>query len=185
MKYLLLTSLTITSILTFSASSYAENSNAIKKWGVGVGIAALVLDSEKNRDFKFSGGALTATYFVSDNVAIKSQYYALNHSTYRGVKISGGGLSGIDISAYYGTGLTTKGFKMYLGGGLYNETIKFSGKDASFNGVQIVGGIGYNWDTISLDMTLSARSTGDYEDTLTALGEISTSSSDLILTYRF
>jgi len=34
----------------------------------------------------------------------------------------------------------------------------------SFSGLQINGGLGYNWYSVSLDFNLSLRDAGDYED---------------------
>ena len=34
----------------------------------------------------------------------------------------------------------------------------------SFNGLQLSGGLGYNWESVSLDFLLNIRDSSDYED---------------------
>jgi len=71
--------------------------------------------------------------------------------------------NGFDLLAYYGKGFTKLGLKAFFGGGIYNESWKLPGFSDDFNGLQFSGGIGYNWDAVSLDLTLAIRESGDYD----------------------
>ncbi|MGB5583842.1 MAG: hypothetical protein WBO93_09645, partial [Gammaproteobacteria bacterium] len=62
--------------------------------------------------------------------------------------------------------LATQGGKWYVGGGYFNEQWEGTPGSDTFNGLQLGGGFGYNWETIALEMQLSLRDTGDYDDTL-------------------
>ena len=72
--------------------------------------------------------------------------------------------TGYDLLAYYGTGLASQGFKAYIGGGLFKDTWEAIGFNKSFSGLQLGGGLGYNWDSISLELVLNIRDSSDYED---------------------
>ncbi len=183
MKNLLITSAIFASSLIFSNVTSAEgNSQPMKQWSVGAGTYAVALGWEDSENDSFGGGALSATYAFNDNFAIRGNLYSLEHDDYSDAE-----LTGFELSAFYGTGLATKGFKAYVGGGLYSETLEFNNVDfdESFSGAQISGGFGYNWESVSLDFFIALRSTGDYEDLADDGDEVSAASGSLVLAYRF
>ena len=60
--------------------------------------------------------------------------------------------------------------------------------DEKFRGVQLNGGLGYNWEVIALDFVLGIRETGDYEDFGQDSGistDVTAVSGSLILSARF
>jgi len=181
MKNTLLTSAILTSSLIFSNTTYAdENAQPIKHWSIGGGTYALIIDHEELGDDDFAGFTLSSTYAVSDSFSINGQYYSLEHNDFSYLDVSG-----VDISAYYGTGLSSKGFKAYVGAGVYSETLDLEGMEEDFSGVQLRGGFGYNWEAISLDLSVGIRSTGDYEDLADDGADMSAVSSALVLAFRF
>jgi hypothetical protein len=181
MKNNLITSTILASSLIFSNVTLAdENSQPMKHWSVGAGTYVVTIAFDNSEDDSFGGGALSATYAFNDNFAIRGNLFSLEHEDFSDVE-----LTGFEMLAYYGTGLATKGFKAYVGGGLYNESIEANYFDEDFTGVQISGGIGYNWESLSLDFSLGLRSTGDYEDIFDDGEEVSVASGALVLAYRF
>ncbi len=71
---------------------------------------------------------------------------------------------GYDFLIHFGTGLSQTGFKAYIGGGIFSETWKNPHFTEKFNGLQINGGIGYNWDAVALDLSVGLREADDYDD---------------------
>ena len=60
------------------------------------------------------------------------------------------------------------------------------GFDENFSGAQISGGIGYNWQKVSLDFTLAIRTAGDYADMLDEdEDDVVAASGSLNIAYRF
>jgi len=172
--------------LLFSAQAYSTNFINTNKanWEIGIGGYAVVIDEDRsqNQD-ELGGNSLSATFVFNDFLAIKGQYYSLDNEDDRSHKFD---LSGYDVNAYFGENLQSKGFKYYMGIGFYKETLEYSSGDEDITGAQISGGIGYNWSHVSLDLTLSYRTVGDYaafldekDDNVTAM------SSSLTVAYRF
>ena len=157
-----------------------------KKFNLGIGTYALNLSYSNAfmSDDEFRGYGLNALYAFTDNFAIRGEYYSLEHDDFSDFEVTG-----IDLVAYFGTGLATHGFKAYIGGGLYSETWSLPGvNDEKFRGVQLNGGLGYNWDVIALDLVLGVRGTSDYEELFQDAGintDVTAVSGSLILSARF
>ena len=90
---------------------------------------------------------------------------------------------------YFGTGLATQGFKAYIGGGIFSEEWESPARTENFGGLQLNGGIGYNWDVVALDFVLGIRDPSDYEEFIQRVLFVSTDaaavSGSLILSARF
>ena len=158
-----------------------------KKFTIGAGTYALNISYDNSlvgSDDKLNGFGLSASYAFTDNFAIRSEYYSLEHDDFSSLDATG-----IDLVAYIGTHLATRGFKAYIGGGIFSETWEIAGFKKDFNGVQLNGGIGYNWDVIALDLVLGIRDPSDYENFILRATGINTNavavSGSLILSARF
>ncbi len=181
MKNNIIASVILTTSLIFSNITCAdEATSSVKHWTIGGGTYALVIDHADLGDDDFAGFNLSSTYAFNDNFSINGQYYSLEHNDFSDIEISG-----VDISGYYGTGLTSKGFKAYVGVGVYSETLDLAGMEEDFSGAQLRGGLGYNWEAISLDLSIGIRSTGDYEDFSGDGADMAAVSSALVLAFRF
>lgn len=169
-------------ILLTSLNTHALENE--KRFSAGIGTYALNLSYNNASDDEFSGFGLSAVYAFTDQFAIRGEYYSLEHD-----QLSTLDVSGIDLVAYLGTGLATQGFKAYIGGGLFNETWEIGFFEEKFSGLQINGGIGYNWDAVALDFVLGIRDSGDYEDfifrSLSVTTDATAVSGSLILSARF
>ena len=178
MKNLLITFTILTALLTTTFTN-AETAKQ-KQWSVGISSYALIIDSDYYGADDFIGFAISSDYAISDNFAIRGAYYSLEHEDFSEIEVNG-----FEFLGYYGTGLMSQGFKAYIGGGLYTETLEASGGlDEDFSGVQLNGGIGYNWESVALDLSTGIRTTGDYEDFYDGDDLIVTSGS-LTLSFRF
>ncbi len=181
MKFTLITSVILSSLLIFTSIAEANDEiQKTKQLSVGFGSYALVIDQDNFGKDEFLGHSLSMTYAFSDSMSMNIQSYTLEHDDYSYIEISG-----FDMSVYYGTGLISKGFKAYIGVGLYNETREFENIDEDFSGVQLSGGFGYSWNKISLGLLIGVRSTEDYKDLTNDVGEIIAISSSMVLEYRF
>lgn len=142
-----------------SPNAYAEGEQ--KHLNVGIGTYALTVayDNPFIIDDDYSGTVISVFYAPTDQFAFRGGIYSTEHDSLSALENNG-----YDLAIYLGTGLATQGFKAYVGGGIFNETQEAFGFNKDFGGVQLSGGIGYNWDAIALDFILGIRDPGDYED---------------------
>jgi len=173
------------SILLFLLTYFLSvTATELKKFSLGVGYYSLQLydEAESYDSDRFNGLSLSASYMFTNRIALRGNYYKLSQSdfAYRDA-------DGWEVLAFFGNGLATQGGKWYVGGGYFNEQWHASSVSNTFNGPQLGGGFGYNWETVALDMQLTLRDTGDYDDTLsTQSTEIVTAGVlTLILSARF
>ncbi len=145
----------------------AQSAGPPKKFSVGIGTYGLVIVNNSNvfDDDRLSGFGISGQYAVSDMFALRATYFVLDHDDFSNIDDTG-----FDFVAYFGTGLMTEGFKIYGGGGVFTESWETAGADQSFNGLQLSGGLGYNWESVALDFVLSLRDKSDYQDILVGSG---------------
>ncbi len=173
------------SLISFNAFS-ASNGETMKPFSIGLGTYRTVIayDDSRAGDDKLSGGSLSFGYAVSDQFALRATYFSLEHDDSSALESTG-----YDLLAYLGTSLSTPGFKAYIGGGYFSDEWKLASFSKKFSGLQLSGGIGYNWDAIALDFILGVRDSSDYEDFVNdnSLFQVSatTVTSSLQLSFRF
>ena len=134
--------------------------NQEKKINVGIGTYTLKISYDPNKvpfDDDFNGAGISGLYALSNKLAVRGEIYSVEHLSFSSIKASG-----LDLVGYYGTGLTAIGPKAYIGGGIFLDRWSIAGKRAEFNGLEINGGAGYNWNKIAFDFIVSARDPGDY-----------------------
>ena len=170
-------------VLLLPLNTQAEEQE--KKFNLGMSTYALTIAYSNPffLDDDLSGFGFNALYAFTDNFAVRGEYYFLEHDDFSPLEVTG-----VDLVAYFGTGLATQGFKAYIGGGLYNESWSAPGVSSeTISGVQLNGGIGYNWEVVALDFSLGIRGTSDYEDTffLNANTDVAAVSGVLSLSARF
>lgn len=148
-------------LLVIFVSLLSLNANAAgqeKKINLGIGNYVLKVKYDNGNELTLNGVGISATYTLSDQLAVRAVAYSIDESD------SSIDASGVDLVAYYGTGLASRGFKAYIGGGLFLENWDIAGNPADLNGIQINGGFGYNWDQVSLDYIVGIRAPGEYDD---------------------
>ena len=164
-----------------------SDASAMKPFSIGAGLyrSVISLDVPGAVNDEYSGIGLTFGYAVSDNISLRGTYFSLEHDDLSALESKG-----IDLLAYVGTGLATQGFKAYIGGGYFKDSQEISGFSESFSGLQLSGGLGYNWESVSLDLIIGIRDSGDYEDFYNSIppvtnDSITVASGSLLLSYRF
>ena len=160
MKYLPV----LSTLFVLSSSAIADSTDDVSKpFNIGIGTYASVIayDDATLKDDKFSGGALSFTYAFTDQYAARATLFSLEHDDFSDITSKG-----YDLLGYLGTGLATHGFKAYVGGGFFKDKWELGSYSESFSGLQLSGGIGYNWDYVSLELVLGLRSAKDYEDSI-------------------
>jgi len=175
-------------LLTFlSFAVFADSDGVVEKpfsLGIGTYRSVISIDAPSTTDDELSGVAFTFGYAVSDMFALRGTYFSLEHDDFSDVESTG-----YDLLAYFGTGLASQGFKAYIGGGLFKDKWELGSFSESFDGLQLNGGLGYNWQSISLDLVLGIRDPSDYEDfanSVFATNYTATAiSTSLLLSYRF
>ncbi|HTN34057.1 MAG TPA: hypothetical protein VL091_08640 [Marinobacter sp.] len=143
------------------ASPFVIANDEMKHGQVGIASYATVISPDYTKDEKLGGFAVYGTGAFNDNFAGRLLIGFQSHNDY----------SEIDITAFEGsllagTGLATEGFKAYGSLGFYNEKWEVPGFSEKFGGGMIGGGVGYNWQYVSLEFWMNFRSTSDYEDVL-------------------
>lgn len=174
------------SVNSFANEVAQNNQEQDKNWNVGIGTYALTVDADVDGygEDDYSGFTLSTAYAFSDDIGLRVQYYDMEHDDLSSLEVSG-----FDANVFYGTGLLNEGFKAYIGGGFYTESHEIESFDEDVSGMQISGGLGYNWEKVSLELALNIRSTGDYEDFVEDAGgdtgDVTAVSSSLIFSFRF
>lgn len=167
--------------LLLSTSLHAQD-GVPKHWQVGLGFYSTAISYETTSDDKFSGGAISGTYAVSDNLAFRGTIFSLENDDFSEFESSG-----FDLVVYGGMGLLTQGFKIYGGGGLFKDTWEIFGFEEDFSGLQLSGGLGYNWEAVAIDFVIGIRDVSDYDDFVSTVGSTAEAavSSNLSVSFRF
>jgi hypothetical protein len=159
-----------------------------KPLNIGIGTYATTIDFEQDfaKDDDLSGGALSIAYAVTDSFALRGTFFSLEHDDFSEIESKG-----FDLLAHLGVNLASHGFKAYIGGGFFRDTWELGPFEETFDGLQLSGGLGYNWDYVALDFILGIRDPGDYEDFVNKSGvfqsDVSATavSGNLLLSVRF
>ncbi|MCW8910782.1 MAG: hypothetical protein OQK76_09215 [Gammaproteobacteria bacterium] len=173
-------------LLFLPFAAHASEAYDSKPLQIGFGTYAVVVayDAPYLANDELSGTTLAIRAAVTDNFAFHANFYSTTHDTFSSIDSSGS-----DISVYFGRRLKYTGFKVYGGGGIFNDTWELSGYDVKFNGIQLSGGIGYNWEHISVEFILSLRDSSDYEqfiyDTLNTHVTAAAATGSLLVSARF
>lgn len=175
-------------IATVSLAATPAFSNEVseqKRFSVGIASFATVLSYDTYyavENDEFSGFALFGTAAVNDNVAFRLAYANQSYDDDSNLD-----LTAIEGSLIAGTGLATTGFKAYGSIGFFSETLEYSGlsEEFDFSGLMLGGGIGYNWNPISLEFWINFRDSSDYEDFSGGGVDVTAVSGGLGLSARF
>jgi len=150
-------------------NSSSNDANLNKKFSVGVTAynTTIATTFSNVEDVEFNGPAIFASYGISDNIGIRASLFSLESETNGALTTTQS--DGYDLSLHFGTGLETDGFKAYGGFGLFKD--KWSGAtnytgSLSFGGLQIGGGLGYNWENLSLDANINLRKASEYREVM-------------------
>jgi len=161
------------------APAPAQNRNE-----VFIGSYALAVDYDRTfaRD-EFAGFHVGYSRDVTDHFGFRGSYYVLEHDDVAGLDATG-----LDLSLV--GGLLGAGFNVFAGGGLYSEAWELAGGASErFAGLQLLVGVGYNWQHVGLDVTFAGRGTSDYEDFVNSGSrsgiEASAGTANLNVGYRF
>jgi hypothetical protein len=170
---------------TGSADGIKKPGKPEKPYSVSIGLYAENFSrSSVSGDADFSGYALAIGQVFRDNIDGRITVYSSENDN-----LSSLDSRGYDIVLHYGTGLASQGFKAYIGGGYFKDIWELSDFKESFSGLQISGGVGYNWNLISLDFVLAIRDPDDFEKLINkVLGtdiSVDAYSGSLLLSYRF
>jgi len=181
MKNITLLFLTLMSTVVHSAADDPMD----KQFTAGFGTYATVIayDDAFLNDDELSGISFSFSYAVSDIFALRASYFSTEHDD-----VSAIDATGLDLLGHVGVNMASPGFKAYIGGGMFTEEWEFAGIERTFNGLQLSGGIGYNWESVALDFILNIRDASDYEEFVSTVFnnvEAGAASGSLLLSFRF
>lgn len=167
-------------LISASFNSYADSSvETVKPFTIGIGTYAstIAYDNALLDDVNFTGGAISFGYAISDQFALRASLFSQENTDNSNFESKG-----FDLLGYLGTGLATHGLKAYIGGGYFSDEWELGVVSERYNGLQLSGGLGYNWDHVSLDFIFNIRDASDYEVLDINAAAVSGS---LLLSYRF
>ncbi len=175
----------ITAMAISATPTFADESTEGKQFSVGIASFATVIRADTGYGTgsdDFSGFALFGTGAVNDNVAFRLTYANQSHDNDSNLD-----LKAIEGSLIAGTGLASTGFKAYGSIGFFNETLEYAGfnEEFDFSGLMFGGGIGYNWNPVSLEFWINFRDASDYEDFGGGGVDVAATSGGLGLSARF
>ena len=178
---------TLLILLSISFNAYSDlGGQGEKQFTIGVGTyrSVIAYDTDFAGDDELSGISFSFGYALSDHFALRGTYFSLEHDDLSDLESTG-----YDLLAHFGMGLLKPGFKAYIGGGYFRDEWELASFSETFSGLQLNGGIGYNWESVSLDFILGIRDSGDYEDFINQNSSIQVSAvavtGSLLLSYRF
>ena len=156
MKYLSFFLLSLFLSFNIHADEYID-----KPFSLGVGIyrSVVAVDEPFYENDELSGIGFSLGYAISNEFALRGTFFSLEHDDFSALDSTG-----YDITGHVGINLASYGFKAYIGGGIFKDKWQVTGFSKSFSGLQLNGGLGYNWESVSLDFILGIRDAGDYED---------------------
>ena len=93
-------------------------SEAEKPFSIGIGsyFNTIAYDNIILTDDGFSGGTLSFAYVVTDQTALRINFFSMEHESFPGLESQG-----YDLSGFIGVGKATQGLKGYVGGGYFSE----------------------------------------------------------------
>jgi len=132
---------------------------------LSIGTYAIGVDYDDYRipDDDLSGNAISYTH-IFERVALRVNLYGTDHDDIPGLDVDGS-----EILLLGGSNLAGEGFKIYGGGGFFGETWESPSEETDISGLELVGGLGYNWKEVAVDFTVGLRRARDYEDRKSAL----------------
>ena len=156
-----------------------------KRFTLGVGTYATVIayDDSFLADDEFTGISLSLAYALSDILSIRGTYFSQDHDTFSSIDSTG-----FDFLGHVGLNMGSPGFKAYIGGGIFSEEWETGTLSKSFDGLQLSGCIGYNWESVALDFILNLRDASDYENFVNNVSpnaNAAAASGSLLLSFRF
>lgn len=132
---------------------------------ISIGSHTIVLDNNVDGadDDDLSGIVLSYQRAITKYVAIKGSYFSDEHDDDSDLEAKG-----FEANILIGTNFTSQGVYAFAGIGYFDESWEYSDYDVDidFKGLQFSLGVGYRWEHIFLDLIISIRDPGDYEDLL-------------------
>jgi hypothetical protein len=149
-------------LILLAGASLAQGTSKSSYAGVGA-YSVLFMYDNSDMDETFGGYSITGGHAFSANFAARGHLYFTTHEDDSDLEING-----YDIQAMLGGGLAGQGFKYYLLGGYFSESTDVSlgaaTVSADFTGMMFGFGIGYTWESVTLDWWGSVRNSSDWDD---------------------
>lgn len=166
--------------LTLSVTTHAQQ---FRKNQIYAGSKSLTLsyDNAWLENDEVSGYQIGYSRVFQGYFEFRGSYYRLEPDSYSDVTVKG-----FDLGVVAGN--VGPGFKSYAGAGMFSETWENSFSH-DFSGIQLIFGIGYNWQEMGLDLTIAYRDAQDYQDFVSSHFDTSTNAaaiaSSLNIGFRF
>jgi hypothetical protein len=148
--------------LVMALASKPVLADTVKNYTVGVSSSATTLGYKNNGTESLTGLGLTGSAVFADDG--RYQWAGrLNYAYMEHENISTLRSHNTDLSALWGRRLNREGFSWAIGAGLFNERWHANSNSATFSGVQLVGSLGYRWQSLSIDFWLNLRNGNAYK----------------------
>lgn len=144
-----------------SAAVAVSDEPPSRRHAIGIGTWGLSINNQDtDTDTTYGGGALTYQYGLNDHIALRVNLYSAKHEDFDDLTIGG-----LDGQLLLTTNARDNGFKFYVGGGYFSEKWKndINNKEDSYNGGEVVFGLGYNFSRVGVDITGAVRPKSAYD----------------------
>ena len=132
-----------------------------RRHAIGIGTWGLTIrNPDADADTSYGGGALSYQYGLNDHIVLRVNLYGAKQEDFDDETIGG-----VDGQVLLTTNARNNGFKFYVGGGYFSEKWKneVTDKEDSYNGAEVVFGLGYNFSRVGLDITGAVRPKSAYD----------------------
>jgi len=154
-----------------------------RRHAIGIGTWGLTTrNPDADADTSYGGGALSYQYGLNDHIALRVNLYGAKQEDFDDETIGG-----VDGQMLLTTNARNNGFKFYVGGGYFSEKWKneVTDKEESYNGAEVIFGLGYNFSRIGLDITGAVRPKSAYDADGSDDPDLLFVTGSLRLTYRY
>jgi len=132
-----------------------------RRHAIGIGTWGLTIrNPDTDADTSYGGGTLSYQYGINDHIALRVNFYGAKQEDFDNLTIGG-----VDGQILLTTNARNNGFKFYVGGGYFSEKWKneTTDKEESYNGGEVIFGLGYNFSRVGLDITGAVRPKSAYD----------------------
>ncbi len=145
-----------------STTAFAEQAKPTFSAGISTfAISQVVDDGYYAEDITFTGLQFIGSANLTDQVQAQIGFYSTSEENYDQLE-----MSGYSMRLNLGKGFQKKGLKVFGTFGLFNDRLTIK-NNSSFeekaSGLEFGGGVGYNFEVVSVDYGLTIRTSSDYE----------------------
>lgn len=175
------------SLVAFAISGCSAVVADVFKPSYSVGLARFAISQTTEQgsyyqDYIYTGVKISGAVNLNNHIQGGVGFYNTSETQFSDLS-----LKGYNLRVNFGKGFTQEGFKIYGSFGLYNDQLDNGVVTENVKGLELGGGLGYNFGNIAVDWGYTLRDSSEYE-TERMYGEnmdVTTTSAFLALSANF